>query len=136
MKSIYFTHSRKDWVYSHLIPKLALQPLCPRSPNVTLLTVILVDSMVHSSSLRNYLGREEILRKGKQGKVKIILTSEHHKSKIEKLIYFHNFSAIYILCQGLGRLCIQRVIWTHRTLFFDSLDTHKFKSEFVDDDFS
>ena len=38
--------------------------------------------------------------------------------------------------QGLSRLCVQRVIWTPRTLFFDSLDTQKFMSEFADDDFS
>ena len=38
--------------------------------------------------------------------------------------------------QGLSRLYVQRVIWTHRTLFFDSLDTQKFMSEFADDDFS
>ena len=38
--------------------------------------------------------------------------------------------------QGLSRLCVQRVIWTHRTLFFDSLDTQKFMSEFADEDFS
>ena len=38
--------------------------------------------------------------------------------------------------QGLSCLCVQRVIWTPRTLFFDSLDTHKFMSEFADDDFS
>ena len=37
--------------------------------------------------------------------------------------------------QGLGCLCVQRVIWTHRTLFFDSLDTQKLMSEFADDDF-
>ena len=35
-----------------------------------------------------------------------------------------------------SRLCVQRVIWTPRTLFFDSLDTQKFMSEFADDDFS
>ena len=40
------------------------------------------------------------------------------------------------LGQGLSRLCVQRVIWTPRTLFFDSLDTQKFMSEFSDDDFS
>ena len=28
--------------------------------------------------------------------------------------------------QGLSRLCVQRVIWTPRTLLFDSLDTQKF----------
>ena len=44
--------------------------------------------------------------------------------------------AIYIQRQGLSRLCVQRVIWTPRTLFFDSLDTQKFMSEFADDDFS
>ena len=40
--------------------------------------------------------------------------------------------------QGLSRLyrCVQRVIWTPRTLFFDSLDTQKLLSEFADDDFS
>ena len=38
--------------------------------------------------------------------------------------------------QGLSRLCVQRVIWTHRTLFFDSLDTQILLSEFADDDFS
>ena len=38
--------------------------------------------------------------------------------------------------QGLSRLCVQRVIWTPRTLFFDSLDTQKFMSGFADDDFS
>ena len=38
--------------------------------------------------------------------------------------------------QGLSRLCVQRVIWTPKTLFFDSLDTQKFMSEFADDDFS
>ena len=38
--------------------------------------------------------------------------------------------------QGLSRLCVQRVIWTARTLFFDSLDTQNFLSEFADDDFS
>ena len=38
--------------------------------------------------------------------------------------------------QGLSRLCVQRVIWTPRTLFFDSLDTQKYMSEFADDDFS
>ena len=38
--------------------------------------------------------------------------------------------------QGLSRLCVQCVIWTRRTLFFDSLDTQKFMSEFADDDFS
>ena len=32
--------------------------------------------------------------------------------------------------------CVQRVIWTRRTLFFDSLDTQKFMSEFAEDDFS
>ena len=36
--------------------------------------------------------------------------------------------------QGLSHLCIQRVIWTPRTLFFDSLDTQKCRSEFADDD--
>ena len=30
----------------------------------------------------------------------------------------------------------QRVIWTPRTLFFDSLDTQKFRSGFAEDDFS
>ena len=40
------------------------------------------------------------------------------------------------LLQGLSRLCVQRVIWTLRTLFFDSLDTQRFMSEFADDDFS
>ena len=40
------------------------------------------------------------------------------------------------MCQGLSCLCIQRVIWIPRTLFFDSLDTQKFMSEFADDDFS
>ena len=39
-------------------------------------------------------------------------------------------------CQGLSRLCVQRVIWTPRTMFFDSLDTQEFLSEFADDDFS
>ena len=39
------------------------------------------------------------------------------------------------LTQGLSRLCVQRVIWTRRTLFFDSLDPQKFISEFADDDF-
>ena len=38
--------------------------------------------------------------------------------------------------QGLSCLCVQRVIWTPRTLFFDSLNTHKFMSEFADDDSS
>ena len=38
--------------------------------------------------------------------------------------------------QGLSRLCVQRVILTPRTLFFDSLDTQKFMSKFADDDFS
>ena len=38
--------------------------------------------------------------------------------------------------QGLSRLCVQRVIRTPRTLFFDSLDTQKFLSGFADDDFS
>ena len=38
--------------------------------------------------------------------------------------------------QGLSGLCVQRVIWTRRTLFFDSLDTQKFMSEFAEDDFS
>ena len=38
--------------------------------------------------------------------------------------------------QGLSCLCVQRVIWTPRTLFFDSLDTQKFMSGFADDDFS
>ena len=33
-------------------------------------------------------------------------------------------------------LCVQRVIWTHRTLSFDSLDTQKFMSEFTDEEFS
>ena len=42
----------------------------------------------------------------------------------------------YYVWQGLSRLCVQRVIWTPRTLFFDSLDTQKFMSEFGDDDFS
>ena len=37
--------------------------------------------------------------------------------------------------QGLSRLYVQHVIWTHRTLFFDSLDTLKFMSESADDDF-
>ena len=32
--------------------------------------------------------------------------------------------------------CVQRVIRTRRTLFFDSLDTQKFMSEFSEDDFS
>ena len=40
------------------------------------------------------------------------------------------------LATGLSRLCVQRVIWTPITLFFDSLDTQKFMSEFADDDFS
>ena len=35
--------------------------------------------------------------------------------------------------QGLSRLCFQCVIWTPRTLFFD---TQKFISEFAGDDFS
>ena len=38
--------------------------------------------------------------------------------------------------QGLSRLCVQRVIWTPRTLFSDSLDTQMFMSGFADDDFS
>ena len=38
--------------------------------------------------------------------------------------------------QGLSRLCVQRVIWTPRTLFFDSLDTQIILSEFAADDFS
>ena len=38
--------------------------------------------------------------------------------------------------QGLSRLCVQRVIWTPRKLFFDSLDTQIFMSEFANDDFS
>ena len=38
--------------------------------------------------------------------------------------------------QGLSRLCVQRVIWTPRTMFFDSLDTQKFLSGFADDDSS
>ena len=39
--------------------------------------------------------------------------------------------------QGLSRNASgQRVIWTCRTLFFDSLDTQKFMSEFAEDDFS
>ena len=38
--------------------------------------------------------------------------------------------------RGLSRLCFQRVIWRHRTLFFDSLDTQKFRSGFAEDDFS
>ena len=38
--------------------------------------------------------------------------------------------------QGLSRLCVHRVIWTPRTVFFDSLDTQKLMSEFADDDFS
>ena len=40
------------------------------------------------------------------------------------------------VCQGLSRLCVQRVIWTPRTLIFDSLATQKFMSKFADDDFS
>ena len=40
------------------------------------------------------------------------------------------------LKQGLSHLCVQRVIWTRRTLFFDSLDTQKFMSEFAEDGFS
>ena len=44
--------------------------------------------------------------------------------------------SIPLVCQGLIRLCVQRVIWTPRTLFFDSLDTQRFISEFADDDFS
>ena len=38
--------------------------------------------------------------------------------------------------QWLSRLCVQRVIWTPRTLFFDNMDTQRFLSEFADDDFS
>ena len=38
--------------------------------------------------------------------------------------------------QGLSRLWVECVIWTPRTLFFDSSDTQKFMSEFADDDFS
>ena len=38
--------------------------------------------------------------------------------------------------QELSRLCVQHVIWTPRTLFFDSLDTQIFLLEFADDDFS
>ena len=37
---------------------------------------------------------------------------------------------------ALSRLCVQRVIWTPITLFFDSCDTQTFMSEFADDDFS
>ena len=37
---------------------------------------------------------------------------------------------------GLSRLWVQRVIWTPKTLLFDSLDTQKFMSEFADDNFS
>ena len=40
---------------------------------------------------------------------------------------------VYVL-QGLSHLCVQRVIGTPRTLFFDSLDTQKFRSGFADDD--
>ena len=36
--------------------------------------------------------------------------------------------------QGLSHLCVQRVIWTHRTQFFDSLDTQMFRSGLADDD--
>ena len=35
--------------------------------------------------------------------------------------------------QGLSHLCIQHVIRTFRTLFFDSLDTQKFRSGFAED---
>ena len=41
----------------------------------------------------------------------------------------------HIGAQGLSSLCVQRVIWTPRTLFFDSLDTQKFMLEYADDDF-
>ena len=34
-----------------------------------------------------------------------------------------NSSVSYTPSQGLGHLCVQRVIWTPRTLFFDSLDS-------------
>ena len=38
--------------------------------------------------------------------------------------------------QGLSNLCVQRVIWTPRTQFFDILDTQKLRSGFADDDYS
>ena len=44
--------------------------------------------------------------------------------------------AIRTVSQGLSRICVQRVIWTRRTLFSESLDTQKFMSEFAEDDFS
>ena len=42
----------------------------------------------------------------------------------------------YSRSQGLSRVCVQRVIWTPKTLFFDSLDTQMFMTGFADDDFS
>ena len=48
----------------------------------------------------------------------------------------NGFTTVRYMCQGLSRLCVQRVIWTPRTLVFDSLDTQECMSEFADDDFS
>ena len=58
-------------------------------------------------------------------------------NKVKNNIYFGGQVEIFLggSKQGLSRLCVQRVIWTCRTLFFDSLDTHNFLSEFADDDF-
>ena len=35
---------------------------------------------------------------------------------------------------NVGTVCVQRVIWTPRSLFFDSLDTKRFRSGFADVD--
>ena len=43
------------------------------------------------------------------------------------MIQYH----IYYSPEALSHLCVQHVIWTPRTLFFDSLDTEKFRSEFA-----
>ena len=62
------------------------------------------------------------------------ISSSHHKFFSCKMVC----NGIPIEGQGLRRLCVQRVIWTPRTLFFDSLDTdtQKFMSEFAGSDFS
>ena len=48
----------------------------------------------------------------------------------------YSWSQSYAYQAGAYPQCFQRVIWTRRTLFFDSLDTQKFMSEFAEDDFS
>ena len=84
------------------------------------------NNMFPSNIFQNMLWSENFI---KSDRLSTALTSISHSSESTS-------KALNMTRQGLSRLCVQRVIWTPRTLFSDSLDTQKFMSEFEDNDFS